>query len=162
MDTMTGVVSAVKRDGKALCIDETWYSSWDPISGVNKGDNVMFNYQQKGRYNNIKGKVRVTGSSPSAGSPQRATSNNYNLGVELGHASNLAMRMMEQNNASASAAPAVGSEEYYKQFMMYTENMYEVMKRIRKVKEQQLEKEELATHKSDTPDVEGDDEDIFG
>lgn len=155
MDTVTGVVSAVKRDGKAICVDDNWYSSWDAISGVNKGDSVVFNYIKKGQYNNIKGKVRVENSGVGSNSPARPAYSN--LGVEMGHASNLAMRMIEQYIDSGNELE-VNSPAYWKLFMEYTTNMYEVMKRLKASKEEAQQSVKPTPSKSEVSD----DEDIFG
>jgi hypothetical protein len=130
MDTMTGVVDAVRKDRKGLCINDVWYSSWDPIS-VNRGDEVLFNFVKKGQYNNIKGKVRVTGKGTAPASSPRSGGGYSNIGVEIGHASNLAMRTMEQTVTYGESIPEVGSSEYYKMFAERTIEIYNLMKGIR-------------------------------
>jgi hypothetical protein len=162
METVTGQVDAVRKDGKGLCIDDVWYSSWDGLQ-VSKGDTVVFNYVKKGQYNNIKGKVRVSsgGPAPSSSAPAKK---DFNLGVEMGHASNLAMRMMEQTLMHSfppeqEQALEVGSDEYFRKFMEYTDNIYEIMKRMkdRKAKANQQEEEEKSEVETSVSS-----EDIFG
>jgi hypothetical protein len=130
MDTMTGVVDAVRKDRKGLCINDVWYSSWDPIS-VNRGDEVLFNFVKKGQYNNIKGKVRVTGKGTAPASSPRSSGGYSNIGVEIGHASNLAMRTIEQMLNCGDEVPDAGSSEYYKLFAERTIEIYTLMKGIR-------------------------------
>lgn len=159
-DQMTGVVEAVRRDGKGFKIGEDWYSSFNPISGVNRGDEVSFNYARKGQYLNIKGKVTVVGAgSTNASRPQASNKpNTFNLGVELGHASNLAMRMMEQRLKSGDPVD-VGSKEYYEVFMKDTDTIYKVMSALRDKAVKQVE-EKAEEAKATSTDV--NDEDIFG
>lgn len=58
MSEVNGVVEAVRKDGKGLCVDGQWYSSFNPIAGVSRGDTVSFTYAEKGSFKNIKGTVR--------------------------------------------------------------------------------------------------------
>lgn len=134
METMTGTVDAVRKDGKGFCIDDVWYSSWDPVS-VSKGDAVVFNFVEKGRYKNIKGKVRVeSGGSAPAASGSKVTAKWSNVGVELGHAANLAQRIMEVmycEDQLDKAEVEIGSAAYYAMFAEQTLRAYKVMKNLR-------------------------------
>lgn len=157
METISGVVDAVRKDRKGLCINDVWYSSWDALT-CNKGDEVVFNSVAKGRFNNIKGKVNVA-SSGGGGSASRGPSGGgySNLGVELGHASNLAMRMMEQEKWDVEM---VGSKEYFSAFTKYTMDVYKVMKHIREsvsTKSESETKTATPTKSSDDEDNDGDD-----
>lgn len=61
---MKGVVEATKRDRKAFCIDDLWYSVYSPsqMDGVEKGCEVEFDFIKKGEWNNVKGNVKVLSS----------------------------------------------------------------------------------------------------
>jgi len=156
METISGTVEAVRKDRKGLCINDVWYSSWDALS-VGKGDEVVFNYaevEKGGRtFRNIKGKVRVSGKATpkSGGSYSKGYSN---IGVELGHAANLAMRMMEQIPHPRSE---VGSTDYMTQFSKFTHDMYQVMKGMRDV----IENPQNPVAKSETTDKDDEEDDLF-
>lgn len=133
MEKVTGVVESKSRKGNSIKVEGEWYSTYKSadLDHVNWKDTVEFLWEAKGEYRNIKGKVEKLsgGSAPaSSGAAKPAYSN---LGVEVGHASNLAMRMMEQRGALADTAGVIGSPEYYREFTEYTVNMYKVMKAIR-------------------------------
>lgn len=135
MEAVKGAVESKRRDGKGIKVEGEWYSvfSASDLSHVDWKDEVEFLYDQKGRYRNIKGKVTVVGkgggasASGGASAPKRSVGYS-NLGVELGHASNLAMRMMEQAKWSGDD---VGTAEYFKEFVDYTEKVYRVMAALR-------------------------------
>lgn len=149
METITGVVESVRKDRKGMCVNGQWYSSWDALS-VNTGDEVLFNYVEKGTFKNIKGKVRVTGSKPVTSSGGGKSGGYSNLGVEIGHAANLAMEMMKQDKIE------LDSEEYYGTFATRTVSMFNAMKEIRSI----IEKGEGST--STVTKVDKDDmDDIF-
>lgn len=161
-ETKSGVVEAVRRDGKGFAIDDVWYSSWDALN-INKGDSVVFTYVKKGQYNNIKGKVRTDGTGQPTGSASaNLPKKDFNLGVEMGHASNLAMRMMEQYLQCDTDTMEIGSTEYYKKFAGFTDNIYELMKRLKDSKANANEKEAQAATQKPEAKSEVSDEDVFG
>lgn len=161
-ETKSGVVEAVRKDGKGFAIDDVWYSSWDALN-INKGDSVVFTYVKKGQYNNIKGKVRTDGTGQPTGSASaNLPKKDFNLGVEMGHASNLAMRMMEQYLQTTADTVEIGSTEYYKKFAGFTDNIYELMKRLKDSKANANEKEAQAATPKPEVKSEVSDEDIFG
>lgn len=57
---MVGVIEAVKKDNKAIKVGGVWYSSFLPMPPMNAGDEVAFDYTEKGPYKNIKGSVSVS------------------------------------------------------------------------------------------------------
>lgn len=63
MPTVTGVVEAKTRTGKAIKLGEDWWSAYSAatLADINKGDTVSFEGVLKGDYKNIKGKVTKTG-----------------------------------------------------------------------------------------------------
>ena len=129
METLSGKVESKSKKGNSIKVDGEWYSTFssDDLDHVEWKDDVVFNWElAKGKYRNIKGKVRVSGSGAGTASPAASKGGWSNTGVELGHAANLAMRMMEQGTP-----PTVGTPEYYKQFLKYTEDMYKLMKGVR-------------------------------
>ena len=132
MPTIQGKVESKSRKGNSIKIDGDWYGCFSPadLNHVEWKDEVKFSWEAKGEYKNIKGPVVVTGADSGAGgsAPSASPVRNGNLGVELGHASNLAMRMMEQN---ASLGCTIGSTEYYQKFAEYTVDMYKVMQGLR-------------------------------
>lgn len=141
MSTVKGKIESMRRDRKGIKVDGEWYSSFREINSVEWKDEVEFEYEQKGRYRNIQGAVRKLGSGGGgsySGNDNRSggRSNSFSsVGVELGHAANLAMRMMEQRLAEGPAedifTDGIGSADYYKTFMEDTQNIFKVMKGLR-------------------------------
>ena len=133
METITGTITSVRKDRKGFAIGDEWYSSWDALD-VNRGDEVLFNYVQKGRYKNIKGSVKVTGGGAPAPKAGGFKGGNNNLGIELGHAANLAQRVMEVmycEDQLDAADVEVGGAEYWQKFSEQTLRAYKVMKALR-------------------------------
>lgn len=133
MAMVNGVVEGVstKFEGKVgILVNGKWYNTkteWAPSPLPNKGDNVSFD---DGGKNFIK-KLKVTGGAPAAGSG--GGYGKANIGIEVGHASNLAMRMMEQwVNQETLDDNWIGSEEYFKMFTDNTLTIYRLMQGIRK------------------------------
>lgn len=68
MSKVSGTISAVSRNGKGICIGDTWYNAYKAaqINGASKGDAVEFQVKEveKGgtTFRNIEGDVRVVGS----------------------------------------------------------------------------------------------------
>lgn len=132
METVSGTVTAVRKDKKGFQVDDgEWFSSWDPVS-VNRGDSVVFNYKTKGSFKNVAGKIRIDTSAAPA--PKSGGRKDYNLGVELGHAANLAQRVMEvmycEDQMDASEVE-VGSAKYWATFSEQTLRAYKVMRALR-------------------------------
>ncbi len=67
-DINSAVVEALSKDNKRVLVGGAWYGSYNPLTGVNKGDVVSFNFVKKGQWNNIKGAVEVvaSGGAPSS------------------------------------------------------------------------------------------------
>ena len=139
MNKVTGKVESMSKKGNSIKVGGEWYSvapqaASTALKGVQWKDEVEFLYEQKGQYKNIKGVVTVTsgaGHGVSGGSGGRASGGYSNLGVEVGHAANLAIQMMEQRLILTNDSVVVGSKDYYKDFAQYTLEMYKVMKGIR-------------------------------
>jgi hypothetical protein len=69
-------IVSMRRDRKGFKLeDDNWYSSFNPISNINVGDVVSFEYLPKGNFNNIKGSVEVTGGAVSAPASSGGNSN---------------------------------------------------------------------------------------
>ena len=53
---ITGEIQNIRKDRKALQIEEIWYqSNFNPIDeSINKGDNIIIEYTEKGDFKNIK------------------------------------------------------------------------------------------------------------
>ena len=144
MNKIAGKVESMSKKGNSIKVNGEWYSvapqaAATALKGVAWKDEVEFLYEQKGQYKNIKGVVTVVSGtgSPAANSSRGGNGGGYsNIGVEVGHAANLAMNMMEQQAMTSSTALAVGSKEYYQTFAQYTLDMYKVMKGIRSKIEQ--------------------------
>ena len=158
MPTIAGKVESKSRKGNSIKVDGNWYGVFAAadLDHVNWKDDVKFSYEVKGDYRNIKGPVVTTAGGASAPSGGGKVVNG-NLGVELGHASNLAMRMMEQ----AGTAP-VGTTDYYKQFAEYTVDMYKVMQGLRaKVSAPDFSSDTTKSVKPDIVPIPAEEDDIF-
>jgi len=60
-------IVSMRRDRKGFKLeDEQWYSSFSPMTNVNQGDVVSFEYTVKGNFKNIKGSVQVVGGTATA------------------------------------------------------------------------------------------------
>ena len=161
MSNVSGMVESKSRKGNSIKVDGDWYSTFkaEDLNHVNWKDNVVFAFEQKGEYKNIKGKVQRSGGS--SASPAKSGGGYSTLGVEMGHASNLAMRMMEQHmNANLDSAIEIGSPEYYKQFLTYTETVYKLMRQLKAKHEESNEKVVPVATKSEKTELS--DDDIFG
>ena len=135
MEKVSGKVESMSRKGNSIKVGGEWYSVAPQavataMKGVAWKDEVEFMYEQKGQYKNIKGVVTVLGGGGSSVAPAASRSGGgySNIGVEVGHAANLAMEMMGQKVLDAES---VGTKEYYQAFAQYTLEMYKVMKGIR-------------------------------
>ena len=127
-----GVVEAKRKDGAGILVDGDWYSSYKGkgLGSVGVGDTVVFEYEfsKDGKYKNIDGNsVKVAGKGqPKAGyaAPAKAYSS---VGVELGHASKLAMDMalgfFEQTK--------IGTDEFYVFWREQTVKIYKAMGKLR-------------------------------
>lgn len=159
MEKVTGTIASKSRKGNSIKIGDDWYSTFsaDDLNHVNWKDEVEFLYEQKGQYKNIKGKVQLVGSGASPSKSGGGSGGGYSsIGVELGHAANLAMRMMEQQAGDAN----VGSADYYKEFTEHTVNMYKVMKAIR-AKVEASGGEAKSETKTPAPSTDISDDDLF-
>jgi hypothetical protein len=145
MGAQSGTVEAVsnKFDKLSVLVNEVWFSTkqefadeWKYIP--EKGDLIQFDDGGK----KFLKKVTKLGSGEVSGGgtgPSKSFKSNT-LGVELGHAANLAMTMvlkdMELNLhrsevTSASEHFAIGSPEFYKTFVEYTEQCKKLMSGLR-------------------------------
>lgn len=156
MEKVVGNVESKSRKGNGIKVDGEWYSTRTPaeLAHIEWKDDVEFLYEQNGKYRNIKGKVTKVGGGSSSGGGSRPAGGGYsNVGVEVGHAANLAIRMMEQGDEKHE----VGSPDYYKTFTEYTVNMYKVMKAIRAKVEASGEDKPAPASKSAASDISDDD-----
>lgn len=130
MSLVKGTVEVAIPNNKfgkfAILINEKWYNTkpeWINTT-VNKGDIVEFDDGGKNYIKNIKvvGQGQVTGGSQS--SPKPAYNN---LGVELGHASKLAM------DVTLASPPngVVGSDDFYTAWLTHTEKIHRCMTELR-------------------------------
>ena len=163
MAMVKGKVEAVstKFDKYSVLVNDTWYATkmeWAKVK-PNKGDIIMFD-DKGGKFLT---KVKVLdeaspGSAPSAGGGRYSD----NLGVELGHASNIAIRGMAQIDPE-TLVPF--SKDWYQVFVKETENIYKIMKGLRNkysgqpVVEVKSEAKEPEEEKEVTPEVT--EEDLF-
>lgn len=135
MEMVKGVVESKARNGSSIKVDGEWYGTYKGkgLESVNWKDTVEFLYEmdKSGKYRNIKGAVKVLGGgAPSSGGGVSAPSNGggyNNLGVELGHASKLAMDLA----ICIHGGNEIGGREFYKTWLEHTEKVYECMKKLR-------------------------------
>lgn len=132
MGMVKGVVEAVstKYDKYSILVDGNWYGTkmeWAKVK-PNKGDSVEFD---DGGSKFLK-KVRILGSSSSS-APAAGKGGGYSqVGVEVGHATNLAMAAMDQLVSQAGdGAPEVGSKEYWAKFCEFTDTIHDITSAFR-------------------------------
>lgn len=137
MAIVTGIVEGVstKYDKYSVLVNGTWYATkmeWATVK-PEKGDNITFDNKGAKYLNSVKinnkGHAQPAGSSVGSG-----PSKNFNLGVELGHASNLAMRMTEflqEGSGKDSSA-----NEFLDIWERNTALIYARMQRLRKMYEE--------------------------
>ena len=131
MGQVVGTVEAVstKFDKFSILVNGVWYNTkqeWAPDPQPRKGDNVSFD---DGGKNYLK-KLSVTGGGVSPATVGGGASRgNAMLGVELGHAANLAIqKVLSENHTS--------DEDFWKSFDRNTDIAYQIMKAKRSSYEQ--------------------------
>jgi hypothetical protein len=134
MGVQSGTVEAVstKFDKLSVLVNEVWYSTKQEFAAEWKyrpetGDLISFDDGGK----KFLKKVNKLGSGEVAGgsvSPSKSFKSNT-LGVELGHAANLAMTMTLKNVDAGDFA--IASPEFYKAFVEYTEQCKKLMSGLR-------------------------------
>jgi hypothetical protein len=143
MAIVTGVVEGVstKYDKYSVLVNGTWYATkmeWATVK-PEKGDNITFDNKGAKFLNNVKitskaGYAGATAAGGSSGSSSPSSpSKNFNLGVELGHASNLAMRMTEFLPGEWDRGSA---NEFLDVWERNTALIYARMQRLRKMYEE--------------------------
>jgi hypothetical protein len=135
MGVQSGTVEAVstKFDKLSVLVNEVWYSTKQEFAEEwkykpEKGDLIQFDDGGK----KFLKKVNKLGSGEASGgsvSPSKSFKSNT-LGVELGHAANLAMQMLGQQGINLDG-DGVGSPSYYKDFVTYTEQIKKLMSGLR-------------------------------
>jgi hypothetical protein len=127
VQTITIEAISHKFDKFAVMAGDKWYNTkaefadeWDAKPKV--GDTITFDDGGK----KYLSRMRITKSA--AGAAGSAGKTDYNLGVEVGHASNLAMRVMEMKTSLPSVA---GTTDFYKDFIKETETIYKLMKGLK-------------------------------
>lgn len=151
MAKVTGMVEAVstKYDKYSIMVNGNWYGTKMEYADVRpeKGDIVEFDDGGKKYTSRMKITTKAAGGSygspkPSAGGARGGYSN---LGVELGHAANLAMQVVLAGPEEA------GTTEFYKDFASNTRKCYAIMKGLREEFEKPAEEktEEVVVMKKD-------------
>lgn len=120
-----------------ILVNGTWYNTkleWAKEKPV-EGDEVEFddggrNYTKNLRILTHGGGVTQPSKASSGGGFTAKPKGNYNLGVELGHASNVAKDMAIQAS-NAGLIDNVGSDDWYKFWVTHTQKVYGVMKNLR-------------------------------
>jgi hypothetical protein len=132
MGVQSGTVEAVstKFDKLSVLVNEVWYSTKQEFAEEwtykpEKGDLIQFDDGGKKFLKKVNklGSGEVTGGSVS---PSKSFKSNT-LGVELGHAANLAMTM----TLKAYPPESIGTPEFYKTFVEYTEQCKKLMSGLR-------------------------------
>lgn len=136
MAIQKGTIEAIshKYEKFAVLIEEKWYNTkaefaaeWPVKPQV--GDVIQFDDGGKKYLGRMK---IISSTAPAVAATSTPKSGGYSsLGVEVGHASNLAMRMMEQKIRGGYAGE-VGSPEYYREFAQYIQDVYKLMTGIKK------------------------------
>lgn len=142
---VTGVVEAkaVKGMNTSILIGGEWYSSFKGagLASVEKGSTVDFLWKPDAKGMGFRNIIASTvknlsvGTLPTAsmaGKPYAPAAKAYStLGVELGHASNLAMEMCLKMDKDFDP----GSDAFYKAWVHHTDKIFTIMQKIRSSKE---------------------------
>ena len=137
MAMLNGVVESKARAGNSIKVNGDWYGSFKGkgLEDIQPGHYVSssWDYDKTGKYRNIK-TVSVVGGSITAVAGTAGTPTNWkpqnNLGVELGHASKLAMDLVLKKFAPTD----IGGDEFYKEFLFHTDKIYKIMGKLRETK----------------------------
>jgi hypothetical protein len=144
MNIVKGTVEKVARNG-GIMVNGDWYSSFKgkdtTVKGIAIGNAVTFEWtpDTKGLgYKNIKS-LTITGGAPAdplgtmaaTATPMRIST----LGVELGHASKLAMDMSIAYFTTYEGSAEIGSEDFYKFWIQNTDKVFKAMSALRKAKD---------------------------
>lgn len=179
MSQVQGVVEAVStKFGKfSIIVNDTWYNTkqeYAPSILPDKGDSVEFDDGGKNYLKYLKvvkrgeGETQPGGASAQSGNTGKAPQRFSNLGVELGHASNLAMRVCEKHNSGSSI------DDYLDNWEDLTLDIYKRMSTMRKRLEggpieekansdlqKEVEKVEARSAPKPKPEPVTDDDDLF-
>lgn len=125
MAIVTGVVEAVstRYDKYSVLVNGNWYGTkieWATVK-PNKGDSIEFDDGGKKYLKN----VVIKGGAPAAPTSGSRGYSSSTLGVELGHASKLAM------DVTMSLSYEPGSTEFYQYWLKQTETIYALMKNLK-------------------------------
>jgi hypothetical protein len=132
MATVTGTVASKARNGTSIKIGEDWFGSFKGkgLESIEQGHNVQvdWDYDKTGKYKNIKSVVVLGGAAVARPAAASSSGGGYsNLGVELGHASKLAMDL-----ALAMHDPRnVGDDDFYNDWIKHTRKVYKAMTALR-------------------------------
>lgn len=142
MSQVQGVVAAVStKFGKfSINVNDTWYNTkqeYAPSILPDKGDSVEFDDGGKNYLKKLKIVKRGEGEAPKpsqgTGNTGKAPSQRFsNLGVELGHASNLAMRVMEKRIEPGLHVTLSDVNDYLDEWEAITLDIYKRMSVMRK------------------------------
>lgn len=139
MTVHTGIVEGIsyKYDKFSVLVKEAdgtegWYGTKKEFADEwpakpNRGDKITFD--DAGRKYLSKMRILESAGGSAGAAAGSKSGSNYNLGVEVGHASNLAMRVMEQRLDHQRLE--IGSSEYWKQFAKDTNDIYKIMTGIK-------------------------------
>jgi hypothetical protein len=136
MALVTGTVEAAhsKWDKWNILVNDKWYSTKLEYARAKPGKGAVVEFDDGGAKftKNLRviseGEPYPSGGYPSP-SPKSGTKTYSNLGVELGHASNVAKDMAIHYSLHVDIE--IGSPEWYKYWVTHTEKVYNVMKALR-------------------------------
>ena len=123
---VTGTVEAIstKYDKFSIMVNDIWYGTKQEYADnfkalPNRGDSVEFDNGGK----KFLSKLVIVGASASSGSPSSpaAKAPYSNLGMTLGHASNIGIKI------ALAGDTVVGSTEFYSSFINSTETVHKIM-----------------------------------
>jgi hypothetical protein len=134
MSTVTGQIEAIStKYGKfSIMVNDNWYGTkqeWAPNPLPNRGDVVEFDDGGKNFLKKLRIKSAGSGSSASASSAPAGGKRFSTLGVELGHAANLAMQV------TLTQVPSEKEEDFWKAFDRNTDIAFKLMQRKREAYE---------------------------
>jgi hypothetical protein len=94
LERISGKVASKRKDGKGIKVGEEWFSAFNAseLDHINWKDDVEFSFARNGRFNNLKGTVKLISAGGGSSSAPAKSGGYSGVGVRAGHAWNSALQ----------------------------------------------------------------------